>query len=57
MCVQEMEEYFAEVRSMLSNRELISRYKTLKFQCENDLRSDKMLINYINELECRGLKY
>jgi len=54
-------EYIDEIlnkqRSEYSNEVLLMYYKQILYQVKYTNRSDIVLINYINELEFRNLKY
>ena len=52
-----MKEHHDEERSKLSDGVLLIRYNTIKAQILRGDRSDDVILEYINELEYRGLKY
>ncbi len=54
---QELQNYKDQVRANLSDIILWFRFRYILYQCKYQNRPDKVLLEYINELEYRGLKY
>ena len=54
---QKVKDFQDERRSSLSDTNLLLYYAIIKKQVEDGTRDGTVLIEYINELEYRGLKY
>jgi len=52
-----MKEHMDTKRASMSDHQLLLNYTIIKEQVKRGYRGDKTLVEYVNELEYRGLKY
>ena len=52
-----LEEYNENLNASLSNGTLLLRHSEIKQLVENGIQAEELLLEYVNELEYRGLKY